>query len=38
MAGVDNLTGQGFDAHPERMNHNGRPKGSRNRQTIMLKK
>jgi metal-responsive CopG/Arc/MetJ family transcriptional regulator len=35
MDGRDNIIGKGFDARPEDINKNGRPKGSRNRSTIV---
>lgn len=34
MAGPDNIAGQGFHTNPERRS-NGRPKGSKNRSTIL---
>lgn len=35
MAGFDNIKGQGFHTHPERRNTAGKPKGTRNRSTIV---
>jgi len=35
MAGEDNIIGKGFDARPDAINRDGRPKGSRNRSTIV---
>lgn len=35
MANPENLKGQGFHTNSERINRRGRPKGSRNRSTIV---
>jgi hypothetical protein len=35
MAGKDNIIGKGFDARPEDINKGGRPKGSKNRSTLV---
>lgn len=35
MANPENLIGQGFHTNPDRINKEGRPKGSRNRSTIV---
>lgn len=35
VANPENIEGQGFHTNPERINRSGRPKGSRNRATIV---
>jgi len=35
MPNPENLEGQGFHTNPDRINRDGRPKGSRNRSTIV---
>lgn len=35
MSGSDNITGKGFDAHPENINRKGREVGSKNRATVL---
>lgn len=37
MPNPENIEGQGFHTDPERINKEGRPKGSRNRSTIARK-
>lgn len=37
MKGRENIIGKGFDARPENINRNGRPKGVKNRSTLIRK-